>query len=164
MVAHDQPVETLSRADRKAQSIAAARARGDLELIPFLEQVFERSREEDRAHKVAEALAAGHLEEAEERRVAAYDDELSAEAIAEIARDSAAAMKRGDFITQEEWDRRMDTLFPEDAEFFRQLDERFPGWDEFSNGRNADTPAGRALHQQIAREMPEALFMIEVWK
>ena len=119
----------------------------------------EQLREIDRQQRIDRALAAGNHEFAEWIRTMEYDDDSTPEEDAEDARISAERVARGKFTTLEEFERQMDEEFPEDAEFFRRLDEEFVGWEQYVYDIPPDSPESIAFFRRLRAEFPDALHL-----
>ena len=112
----------------------------------------------DRQQRVERALAAGDHEFAEWIRTEMqYDDESTPEEDAEDARISAERLAEGKFITLEEIEQRDAKENPEEAAFFRRLDEEFPGWEFYLGKAPSHSAESAEFYRRLGAEFQEAL-------
>ena len=110
----------------------------------------------DRRQRVELAIKIGEFEFAEWMKVVGFDEDLTPEWDAEDARVAAErAMNEGVSIPAEEVEARLERDFPEDAEFDRQLEAKFPGAGEMSLTLDPYTPAGREFFFMLHAEFPQ---------
>ena len=125
----------------------------------------EQLREIDRQQRIDLALAAGNHKLAEWIRTdMEYDDDSTPEEDAEDARISAERIAEGKFISFEEAERQMDEEFPEDAEFFRRLDEEFSDWEQHVYDIPPDSPKGIEFLRRVTAEFPDALHLFPPYR
>ena len=59
-------------------------------------------------------------------------------------------------VLRGDWLEEMDRLYPEDVEFFRKLDERFPDGHEWVCIVNPESEVGQRFFDRLKEEFPEA--------
>ncbi len=118
----------------------------------------------DRQQRVERALAAGDHKFAEWIRTEMrYDDDSTPEEDAEDIRISAERLAAGKFITLEELEQQLDERFPEDAAFFRRLDEEFPGWEFYLGKPPSHSAESAEFYRRLRAEFPEALDVFDAF-
>lgn len=118
----------------------------------------------DRQQRVERALAAGDHKFAEWIRTEMrYDDDSTPEEDAEDIRISAERLAAGKFITLEELERRDDKDNPEDAAFFRRLDEEFSGWEFYLGKPPSHSAESAEFYRKLRAEFQEAVELFDAF-